>query len=56
MEKMGFKIKGNLIEKNVKNSEIGDIISSVTRKGIKINDVDIDKPNLEDYFIEMSRK
>ena len=55
-EKLGFEIEGREISKNIKPEEMNSVLNILKKKGYKISDVDIEKSNLEDYFIDMVKK
>ncbi|MBI2667937.1 ABC transporter ATP-binding protein [Candidatus Woesearchaeota archaeon] len=55
LNNLGFKIKGKKITKEIFSGEdIDEILSSLTSK-YKIVDLKLDRPTLEDYFVQKSR-
>jgi ABC-2 type transport system ATP-binding protein len=57
LKKLGFKIKGNtlLIELSEEDS-VTPLISQLVKNNFEILDIRVQKPTLEDYFLEMMKK
>ncbi len=53
LQRMGFEIKGKKIITKVENGKINEAISRLVKGGYHIRDMEIKKPSLEDYFVEM---
>jgi ABC-2 type transport system ATP-binding protein len=54
--KYPFKKEKNRVICDVKENAIADFLSELTKKGVEYSEISIDKPTLEDYFIEMARR
>ena len=57
LKRYGFKIHGNILKKRLTlEQNISEPISFLNRIGVIIEDVEIKKPTLEDYFVKMASK
>ncbi len=53
--KNGFRVNNNLITKVLKEEDdLSKAIDFLSKNGVKINDIEVKKPSLEDYFIKLS--
>ncbi|HII71577.1 TPA: ABC transporter ATP-binding protein [Candidatus Woesearchaeota archaeon] len=56
LKSMGFEIKGDRIYKEMKTSEdLSTILTQLHKKGLKIDDIKVKRPSLEDYFIKLAK-
>lgn len=56
-EKLESKIHGKkYITITVKEKSIADFLQGITKKGVGYSEISIEKPSLEDYFLQMSKK
>lgn len=51
-----IKIKGDTMYCKLKETEVADILNILSKNNIRFLEIEIKKPNLEDYFIKMSEK
>lgn len=55
LKELGFKISGKKIMKTLTAGEdINEVLKQMNNLGIEIEDIEIKRPTLEDYFIKMS--
>ncbi len=52
----GYKIEGRYIVVDVKEKEIPDLLRGLMDRGVFYDEISIEKPTLEDYFLEMTEK
>lgn len=50
-----FKIEHNSITMDIDEHQIADLIFDITKLEVKYTQISIDKPTLEDYFLEISK-
>lgn len=55
-QKILFVQNKNTFRINIKTKEISGFITSMTNEKIEYEDISINKPNLEDYFLKMSER
>ncbi|MBS1266842.1 MAG: Trehalose/maltose import ATP-binding protein MalK [Candidatus Woesearchaeota archaeon] len=54
LQRMGFKVRGKQITKQLKHDQdISKVLSELVKGGYKIIDMEVKKPSLEDYFVKM---
>jgi len=51
-----YKINGRYIVVDVKEREIAQFLRDLMNKGVYYDEISINKPTLEDYFLQMTRK
>jgi ABC-2 type transport system ATP-binding protein len=57
LNKLGFKIKGNtLLTELSEEDSVTPLISQLVKNNFEILDIRVQKPTLEDYFLEMMKK
>lgn len=57
LKKLGFKISRNTLAIELKTEdEVAPLISQLVKNNFKILDIKVQKPTLEDYFLEMVKK
>lgn len=54
-KKINYKVDHNFIEIEVQEQEISNFIFDITKLEVKYTQISIDKPTLEDYFLEISK-
>ena len=55
-QKISFVQNKNTFRINIKTKDISTFITSMTNEKIEYEDISINKPNLEDYFLKMSQR
>ena len=50
-----YKVEGKETEVKIKEEEIAAFLNKLAKHGIEYSEISIDKPSLEDYFLEQSR-
>lgn len=55
-QKISFVQNKNTFRINIKTKDISTFITSMTNEKIEYEDISINKPNLEDYFLKMSKR
>ncbi len=53
---LSYKIEGRYISVSIKEKLIGNFLKEIMEKGIVYDEISIDKPTLEDYFLEKIKK
>ena len=53
--KIKFKIQDNLIELTIDEHEISQLLTELSKRNVHYRNITIQKPTLEDYFLEISR-
>lgn len=51
-----YQIKNRMIIIDVKENQIAEFLRNLADSGVHYDEISIDKPTLEDYFLEMSKK
>lgn len=55
LRKKGFRIRGNILTKNIRiGDDVSEIISFVKSRGMIVTDIESRKPSLEDYFVKIA--
>jgi ABC-2 type transport system ATP-binding protein len=54
-QRLKIKINGRYITVDVAEKQIAKFLQEITAKGIIFSEISIDKPNLDDYFVAMSK-
>jgi ABC-2 type transport system ATP-binding protein len=56
LKKLGFKINKDAISREMsEGEELSEILAALHKAGIEINDMEIKRPTLEDYFMKLSK-
>jgi len=55
-QKMRFKLKGRYIVVDIKEKMIPDFLKDLMGKGVSYEEISIEKPTLEDYFLKIADK
>lgn len=56
-KKLNFQIpQPNMLEITIKEEKIGEILTQLAKENVKITDIVIEKPNLEDVFLKIASK
>ncbi|OGD61739.1 hypothetical protein A2160_04675 [Candidatus Beckwithbacteria bacterium RBG_13_42_9] len=55
-QKLSFKVEGRYITINLPEKQIPDFLKNILEKGIEYSEISIDKPTLEDYFLQIAEK
>ncbi len=53
--KQGFSFSNGVVSKTGFPGDVLEIISQIRKSGLSFDEFDLSKPNLEDYFLEMTR-
>jgi ABC-2 type transport system ATP-binding protein len=53
---LAYSIEGRYIVVDVKEKEISSFLEGLMKKGIKYDEISIEKPTLEDYFLQVIGK
>ena len=56
IKQFGFKLNGNTWSKSFEENELDSILEKLVNQNIKILDIKTERPDLEDYFINMVEK
>ena len=56
IKQFGFKLNGNMWSKSFEENELDSILEKLVNQNIKILDIKTERPDLEDYFINMVEK
>jgi len=54
-KQLPFKLEHNVIRLDVDEHHISDLIFDITKLGVRYTQISIDKPTLEDYFLEIAK-
>jgi ABC-2 type transport system ATP-binding protein len=55
-QKLGYKLDNRSIEVSVDEQKIAAFLSGLAQKGVEYSQISIQKPTLEDYFLQLARK
>jgi ABC-2 type transport system ATP-binding protein len=53
--KLNYKFEGNFIDIDIVEYKISDLLIDLSKLGINYSQISIDKPSLEDYFLQISK-